>query len=339
MFKMFGLGKKNEETSPPVSPAEQGGAQPPLETGNDASGLGKLRSAVSMTGKALIDRIVSLGRTDEAPLTEEALEEIEETLIRADVGVDMAVDLTEKIRKNPGVHQPEKLKMFLKEEFSRTLAEIPNAHQLCYKDGKLNIYLVVGVNGAGKTTLIGKLAHRFVQSGKRVVIGAGDTFRAAAEDQLEIWAKRSGAELVRKDNADAAAVIFDSLQEAKAQHADVLILDTAGRLQNKFNLMEELRKIKRIIEREAPPESVYESLLVIDATTGQNAMRQAEVFKEAVELTGVALTKLDSSAKGGIVFNVAKEYRLPVKLVGVGEKIEDLRDFEPQVFIDALFEK
>lgn len=325
MFKqILGFGKKEEVYS---------------KEENHEGGIQKLKSAVALTGRSLVNKIVALGREDESRLTDEALDEIEETLIRADVGVDLAIELTEKIRANVDVHKREQLKPFLKEEFYKILALTKEPENLSYEEGKLNIYLIVGVNGAGKTTLIGKLASRFINSGKRTMIAAADTFRAAAEDQLEIWAERSGAQLVRKEKADAAAVVFESLQQAKSQHTDVLIIDTAGRLQNKFNLMEELSKIKRIIEREAPSGYIYESLLVIDATTGQNALRQAEVFQEAVQLTGVALTKLDGSARGGIVFNIARHHNLPVKLVGVGEKIDDLRDFKPNEFIEALFEE
>jgi fused signal recognition particle receptor len=335
MFKLFGGGKKTE-TEPVTPPVE---TEIPQEEAA-VSGFGRLKAALSQTGKSLIGSIVSLGKDeeDDEPLSEDALDNIEETLIRADVGVDMAVKLTETIRRNKNIQTHSKLKAFLKEEFTKVLTLPQESNRLRLTPGKLNLILVVGVNGAGKTTLIGKLAHRWIGEGKKVVIAAGDTFRAAAEDQLEIWAQRAGAELVRKDNADAAAVIFDAIHQAVENQADVLLIDTAGRLQNKFNLMEELKKIKKIIEREAPADMVYESLLVIDATTGQNAMRQAEVFQEAVQLTGVALTKLDGSAKGGIVFNIASTYHLPVKLVGVGEKIEDLRDFEPSAFIEALFE-
>jgi len=275
-------------------------------------------------------------KSSEKALTETDLDEIEEVLIRADIGVDFAVEIIEQVRRQPQFHYPDKLQAFLKDSFAKTLETQDNT--LSYKQGKLNIYLVVGVNGAGKTTLIGKLAHRFKQQGKTVVIGAGDTFRAAAEDQLAIWAERAGVAFVTKDTADAAAVVYDAIQRAKEMQADVLILDTAGRLQNKFNLMEELKKIKGVIDREAPLDKVYEALLVVDATTGQNAMSQAKVFNEAVTLTGVALTKLDGSAKGGIVFNIARTFHLPVKLVGVGEKIEDLQDFDPQAFVNALFE-
>lgn len=332
----FGLGKSQPDEA--VRPPDTSAA----ETDESGNAIDRLKSAVSLTSKSLIGRILSVGKTeagDQTPLSEEDLDTIEETLIRADVGVDYAETLVETLRKNRAIQTREQLRNYLEQSFLATLApEQTGSNTLQYRQGHLNIYMVVGVNGAGKTTLIGKLASRFIHQGKQVIIAAGDTFRAAAEDQLEIWAERAGATLVRKDKADAAAVVFDAIQQARETRADVLIIDTAGRLQNKFNLMEELRKIKRIIEREAPPDAVYESLLVIDATTGQNALRQAEVFKEAVQLTGVALTKLDGSARGGIVFNIAETYRLPVKLVGVGEKIGDLQDFDPRAFIAALFE-
>ena len=203
----------------------------------------------------------------------------------------------------------------------------------------MNIYLVVGVNGSGKTTVIGKLANRFIRQGRTVVIGAGDTFRAAAQEQLEVWANRAGAVFVGAGNVtDPSAVIFDTLKRAKESHADVVLLDTAGRLQNKRNLMEELRKIRKVIDQARPEGSLLESLLVLDATTGQNALKQAAVFHEAVDLSGVILTKLDGSAKGGVILGIAREYRLPVKMVGVGEGIEDLRDFHAQAFVEALFE-
>jgi fused signal recognition particle receptor len=206
---------------------------------------------------------------------------------------------------------------------------------------------VVGVNGAGKTTFIGKMAHRLHQEQRHVVVGAGDTFRAAATEQLEVWAQRASAFFVSgKENADSAAVLYDALQTARTQNADTVLLDTAGRLQNKYNLMEELRKIRKVIDKDM--ESHHENgksidslevLLVLDATTGQNALKQAEVFKEAVDITGVVLTKLDGSAKGGIILSVAKDFQLPVKLVGIGEKIGDLKPFVPSEFINTLFSK
>ncbi|MCQ2958302.1 MAG: signal recognition particle-docking protein FtsY, partial [Candidatus Gastranaerophilales bacterium] len=226
------------------------------------------------------------------------------------------------------------LREFLKEQFMDILKDIPSS-ELNLKNG-LNIFLITGVNGAGKTTLIGKLAYNFKNIGKRVLIAAGDTFRAAAEEQLDIWSKRAGADIVRNDGADPASVVFDAIRKAKAENYDILLIDTAGRLQNKFNLMEELRKIKRVIDKEADG-LLSESMLVIDATTGQNALKQAEVFAECVDLTSVALTKLDGTSKGAVVLSIAKEMKLPVKLVGVGEKMEDLREFSAQEFIEALF--
>ena len=202
---------------------------------------------------------------------------------------------------------------------------------------KGEIYGFLGPNGAGKTTLIGKLAYKFKNSGKKVLIAAGDTFRAAAEEQLDIWSKRAGADIVRRDKADPASVIYEAIEKAKAENFDVILVDTAGRLQNKFNLMEELKKIKSVIDKKAPG-SLRECMLVLDANTGQNGLQQARVFTDAVNLTSVALTKLDGSAKGAIILAVAKELKLPVKLVGVGEKMEDLKEFNPQEFIEALFE-
>ena len=228
----------------------------------------------------------------------------------------------------------------LNREFEAILTPYEQANQLKFDPKVMNIYLVVGVNGAGKTTFIGKLANRFIKQGKTVVIGAGDTFRAAAEEQLEVWANRAGATFIGAGNTkDPAAVMFESLKQAKAIGADVVLLDTAGRLQNKFNLMEELRKVRKVIEQGKPEGAVMESLLVLDATTGQNALKQASVFKETVDLNGVVLTKLDGSAKGGVILTIAREHGLPVKMVGVGEGIEDLKDFHAHEFIDALFNR
>lgn len=325
MFKRwFGRGKDE----PSSSPSSQQTLLNPAQTGLD-----KIKSAVALTQKSLFGGI-SLG-TDFS--TEEALEALEENLIRSDVGVDLAISLVDSVRKSSSLRSPEALSGFLKDRFQSILSLGQNANQLQFNPQVLNIYLVVGVNGAGKTTLIGKLAHRFVQQGYPVVIGAGDTFRAAAEDQLAVWAQRAGATLVAPHTQDAAAVAYESVKEAKRLGAPVLIVDTAGRLQNKFNLMEELKKIDRVIAKEVPSNAQRETLLVVDATTGQNALRQAEVFHQAIALTGVALTKLDGSAKGGIVLNIAQTYQLPVKLVGVGEKVTDLENFDPHQFVDALF--
>ena len=306
--------------------------------GQPAEGLAKFKNALSKTGQSLIGNIRSLVQGKQ--LDSAMIDEIEETLIKADVGLDTAVYIADAVRAE-GARLPgtDELMAFLKTQFQQILQPHANANQLSYEPGKVNIYLVVGVNGVGKTTFIGKLAHRFSQQGKQVVIAAGDTFRAAAEDQLAIWAERSGSKLVRRDRAESASVIFEALQAAKEDQADVLIIDTAGRLQNKFNLMEELKKIKQVIDQQRPEGSNYEALLVLDATTGQNALQQASVFKEAADLSGVVLTKLDGSAKGGIILAIAQTHGLPVKMVGVGEGIEDLEDFNPEVFIESLFEE
>lgn len=227
------------------------------------------------------------------------------------------------------------IKRLLKKRIQKTLLEAGQT-ELNYKDGELNIYFITGVNGAGKTTLIAKMAYQFKQEGKKVLIAAGDTFRAAAEEQLNIWSNRAGADIVRRDKADPASVVYEAIQKAKNEKYDVILVDTAGRLQNKFNLMEELKKIKTVIDKQAP-EALRESILVIDANTGQNGLQQAKVFSESVNLTCVALTKLDGSAKGAIIIAIAKEMKLPVKLVGVGEKMEDLKAFNPDDFIEALF--
>ena len=232
--------------------------------------------------------------------------------------------------------KPSEVREFMQSEFIKTLDEAGSC-ELSYRENELNIYFITGVNGAGKTTLIGKLAYRFKQEGKRVLIAAGDTFRAAAEEQVDIWSKRSGADIVRRDKADPASVVYEAIQKARNEKYDVVLVDTAGRLQNKFNLMEELSKIKNVIDKNAPNE-LRESILVIDANTGQNGLQQAKVFKECVNLTAVALTKLDGSAKGAIVLGIAKDLGLPVKLVGVGEKMEDLKNFDSKEFIQALFE-
>ena len=263
------------------------------------------------------------------------LDEMEETLIKADIGLDTAVSVVDKLREKQNKLTPDDIKPFLKNEFNTILKEAGEC-KIHLKDG-LNIFLITGVNGAGKTTLIGKLAYKFKQQGKKVLIAAGDTFRAAAEEQLDIWSKRAGASIVRRDKADPASVVYEAIEKAKGENYDVILVDTAGRLQNKFNLMEELKKIKSVIDKKAP-EALRECILVLDANTGQNGLQQAKIFTEAVNITSVALTKLDGSAKGAIVLAVAKELKLPVKLVGVGEKMEDLKEFNPEEFIEALFE-
>ena len=270
----------------------------------------------------------------EEEFSEFVLDDMEDTLISADLGVGYAGELVDKLRSQNKI-KPSDVKVYLQNEFLKTL-DSAGSCRMNYKEGELNIYFITGVNGAGKTTLIGKMAYRFKQEGKKVLIAAGDTFRAAAEEQVDIWSKRSGADIVRRDKADPASVVYEAIQKARNEKYDVILVDTAGRLQNKFNLMEELAKIKNVIDKNAPDE-LRESILVIDANTGQNGLQQAKVFKECVNLTAVALTKLDGSAKGAIVLAIAKELNLPVKLVGVGEKMEDLKDFDSKEFIQALF--
>ena len=293
----------------------------------------KLKNTVSKTAQALVGNVVD-AVSDEEEFSEFVLDDMEDLLIIADLGVNYASELVDKLRSQNKI-KPSQVKEFLQAEFIKTLDEAGSCN-LAYKDGELNIYFITGVNGAGKTTLIGKLAYRFKQEGKRVLIAAGDTFRAAAEEQVDIWSKRSGADIVRRDKADPASVVYEAIQKARNEKYDVILVDTAGRLQNKFNLMEELAKIKNVIDKNAPSE-LRESILVIDANTGQNGLQQAKVFKECVNLSAVALTKLDGSAKGAIVLAIAKDLGLPVKLVGVGEKMEDLKDFNSKEFIQALF--
>lgn len=293
-----------------------------------------LKQAVSNTAQSLVGNVLANVDSIDEEYSEFALDDIEDTLISADLGVNYAVELVDNLRGKKNA-KPSELKNYLKDEFKKTLLEAGST-ELNYKDGELNIYFITGVNGAGKTTLIAKMAYRFKQEGKKVLIAAGDTFRAAAEEQLNIWSNRAGADIVRRDKADPASVVYEAIQKAKNEKYDVILVDTAGRLQNKFNLMEELKKIKTVIDKQAP-KALRESILVIDANTGQNGLQQAKVFSDSVNLTCVALTKLDGSAKGAIIIAIAKEMKLPVKLVGVGEKMEDLKAFNPDDFIEALF--
>lgn len=266
------------------------------------------------------------------------LDELEEKLIKADIGVKTAETMVEHLRKEARGKNwmSNDVEDFLKREFAKTLKQAPQ-HGLQYKEGKLNLYLIVGVNGTGKTTSIGKLCYRFRSEGKKVLVAAADTFRAAAESQLEIWAERAQVDICRlPDGSDPGAVVFQALNKAKEENYDVIIIDTAGRLHNKTNLMAELGKIRNVIEKHGKGLPL-ESLLVLDASTGQNGMKQAEVFTEVCPLTGVILTKLDGTAKGGIVFGISSELNIPVKLIGLGEKMDDLRDFEPELFVEALF--
>lgn len=292
-----------------------------------------LKETVSNTAQVLVGNIVNSVKNEEE-FSEFVLDDMEDMLISADLGVNYASELVDRLRNQTKI-KPSEVKKYLKDEFLKVLKDAGD-NKLKYTDG-LNIYFITGVNGVGKTTLIGKLAYKFKNEGKRVLIAAGDTFRAAAEEQLDIWSKRAGADIVRRDKADPASVVYEAIEKASKENYDVILVDTAGRLQNKFNLMEELKKIKSVIDKKAP-DALRECILVLDANTGQNGLQQAKVFTEAVNLTSVALTKLDGSAKGAIILAVARELKLPVKLVGVGEKMEDLKAFNSEEFIEALFE-
>ncbi len=270
------------------------------------------------------------------PIDEELFEELEETLIMSDVGVSTAEEICARLRKGVkerGISDGDGVKELMKE----IIAEMMEGDASLHISTKPSIVLVIGVNGVGKTTTIGKLAANLKADGKKVLLGAADTFRAAAIDQLQIWAGRAGVEMIRQnEGSDPAAVVFDTLAAGKARGSDVVICDTAGRLHNKKNLMDELSKISRVIHREAP-DADLEVLLVLDATTGQNAVMQARTFQEAAGLTGIILTKLDGTAKGGVVIAIKQELQIPIKYVGVGEQLDDLQPFEPKEFVEALF--
>lgn len=299
--------------------------------------FGKLKDSLSKTKEVLSSRIedaIKMFRT----VDEDLFEELEEILIMADLGVDTSVEIIDRLRtaaKEKKITDGIELKNELRSILECILSDGDNSVAMA---GKPAVIMVIGVNGVGKTTSIGKMAHMYKEMGKKVVIAAADTFRAAAIEQLEVWAERADAEIIKQqEGSDPAAVIYDAIGAAKNRGADVLLCDTAGRLHNKKNLMEELKKIYRIINKELP-ESSKEVLLVLDATTGQNAVSQAKQFKEAADITGIILTKLDGTAKGGIVFAIKNEYNIPVKLIGLGEQIDDLRVFSPSDFVNALIE-
>lgn len=296
----------------------------------------RLKEGLSKTKKSLVAKVESIF-TDRV-VDDETLDELEETLILSDVGARSASEIVEHLRekaKSGGLQGAGSVKEFLKKEMAAMLGA---PKPLVVFGDKPFVILTVGVNGVGKTTTIGKLAGKFRNQGHSVLLAAGDTFRAAAIEQLEIWAERTGAQFVKhQSGSDPSAVVFDAIEAGRARGTDVVIIDTAGRLHTKSPLMEELRKVKRVCEK-AMPGSPHEVLLVVDATNGQNAMKQAEMFNSAVGVTGIALTKLDGTARGGIVFAIRKELNIPVKLIGVGEGVEDLQDFMPEEFVRALFE-
>lgn len=298
--------------------------------------FGRLKEGLTKTRQGLVEKIQTLV-TGRKKIDEALFEELEEILIQGDVGVDTTMTLVDSLRrtvKEQKIEEPAALNGILREKIREILGE--QVPLTMASDGP-TVIMVVGVNGVGKTTTIGKLAHYLKDEGHRVLLAAGDTFRAAAIDQLETWAHRAGVEVIRgQEGSDPAAVAFDAIAAARSRRADVIIVDTAGRLHTKSNLMEELKKVHRVIARELPG-APHEVLLVLDATTGQNAIQQAKLFKEAAQVTGVTLTKLDGTAKGGVIVAVQAEHGIPVKLVGVGEKMDDLRPFDPGEFVEALF--
>ncbi len=293
-----------------------------------SEGLKKTRESL----KEKFDDVFSTCKIDD-----ELFDELEEALLLADTGAVTAADIVAELRqrvKKEGIDDP----AVAREMMYGIVADMLRGGQELDLENKPAIIMMIGVNGAGKTTTIGKLSKQFIDEGKKVVVAAADTFRAAAIDQLEVWTDRSGADLIKHDEgSDPAAVVFDAIAAGKARKADIIICDTAGRLQNKKGLMDELAKIGRVIEREAPESSV-ETILVLDATTGQNALNQAREFGNACGITGIILTKLDGTARGGVVIGIKQELKIPIKYIGVGEKVEDLQVFDPEAFAKAIFE-
>lgn len=331
-----------EDPSPADSgqPPEQPTAAAPVQEkpSGEPGFFERLKQGLKKTKEGLVGRIDTLVLGKKV-IDADTLEELEEILITSDIGVKTTVELIRTLEQRLGRNElkdGEALRSALKEEI---LARLEAHHRVLDISGRQPfVLLVIGVNGVGKTTTIGKLASRFSASGKKVLLAAADTFRAAAAEQLESWGERSGVAVIRhKEGADPSAVVFDACRAAVARQADILIVDTAGRLHTKVNLMEEMKKIRRVIDREIPG-APHETLLVVDAATGQNAISQARLFKDAAGVTGLALTKLDGTAKGGIVVAVSHEFCLPVRYIGVGESIDDLRDFNPREFTDALFQ-
>ena len=296
----------------------------------------KLKNGLKNTKDALASKITGVINSF-TKIDEDFFEELEETLILSDIGAVTSANICEALRKEvkaTGTTDPAEVKGLLK----KIIAEILEGDNELYLDTKPTVILVIGVNGAGKTTTIGKLAYNLKNSGKKVVVAAADTFRAAAIEQLQVWTDRAGVDIIKHaEGSDPAAVVFDAVKAGIARDADVIICDTAGRLHNKKNLMDELKMIARIVNNNAP-DSRVETLLVLDATTGQNAVNQARLFKETADITGIVLTKLDGTAKGGIIIPIKEELGIPVKLVGVGEKIDDLQPFVPRDYVEALFE-
>jgi fused signal recognition particle receptor len=311
-----------------------------MEKNNEKRGLfRRLKQGLSKTHQAVVRRLdeITLGKRE---INEDLLEELEEILVSADIGILTIEKLMGNIRwkvKRKELRQPEKIHETLKIEIQSILTADAN-HLKIDTATKPFVILTIGVNGTGKTTTIAKMAYKYKQQGYDVVLAAADTFRAAAIDQLEIWGTRVGCEIIKhKSGADPSAVVFDALKLAKRKNTDVLIVDTAGRLHTKAPLMEELRKVNRVVGKELPG-APHETLLVLDATTGQNAINQARIFKEALPVSGIALTKLDGTAKGGVIVAISEALNIPIRYIGIGEKMDDLRDFDAADFADALFE-
>ena len=301
--------------------------------------FGRLRDKLGKTRSNLVENVkrVFSGRTK---IDDEVFEELEEILIQADIGVDTTLAVIEDLRqkaRSEKIEAPEALYEFLKDELVMALESSDRAINWTTPDGEPHITLVAGVNGSGKTTTAGKLAAHLQGEGKTVMLAAADTFRAAAADQLAIWAERTGAPLIRhKEGSDPGAVAWDAVESAVSRKVDCVLIDTAGRLHTKVNLMEELKKVRRVLNKklEGAP---HEVLLVLDATTGQNGLQQAKIFTEALEVTGIVITKLDGTAKGGIAIAIQRQLGIPIKLIGVGETVEDLQPFNPREFVEALF--
>jgi fused signal recognition particle receptor len=299
----------------------------------------KLKEGLSKTRQGFVEKIDQL-LTGAKSIDQDVLEELEGLLFSADLGVKTSSQLIEGVRrglKKGELQEPQRVKDFIRQEILRILQMGEKPLSIDFSQTKPFLFMVIGVNGVGKTTTIAKIAHQYSSQGKKILIGAADTFRAAAVEQLEVWATRVRADLIKHSKgSDPSAVAFDSVHAAKARNVDLVFIDTAGRLHTKVNLMEELKKVKRIIAREYPG-APHEILLVLDATTGQNAISQAKLFHEAIGVTGIALTKLDGTAKGGIIIGITDDLKIPIRYIGVGEGMDDLREFNASEFVQALF--
>jgi fused signal recognition particle receptor len=336
--RMAGEAAEEEAREEAKQQAQEAGKEEPEEerrvslSSRFREGLAKTRSSFSEAMNELFAQY--------REVNEDFFEELEEILISSDVGVETVMEIIDELRNESllkNIRTTEKLTPLITEKMAEKLDRTGEDSKLNMNPDGMTVMLIVGVNGVGKTTTIGKMAHQMKAEGKKVVLAAGDTFRAGAIEQLEGWGERAGVDVIKQQaGSDPAAVIYDAIKSAKSRQADVLLCDTAGRLQNKVNLMNELAKVKRVITREIP-EAPHEVLLVLDATTGQNAMSQAKTFREATEVSGIILTKLDGTAKGGIVMAIRNELNIPVKMVGLGEKLDDLQPFEAEDFVYGLF--